>query len=279
MTVLNEEIGTRFREDGVVVLRGAVSPDWIETLRKGLDRNIAEPGPHRREYTKEGASGQFFGDYCNWDRIKEYRDFVFSSPTADIAGELMGSDKVNLFHEHVVVKEPNTGERTPWHHDQPYYCVDGNDSVSIWIPLDPVPLGRGVEFVRGSHKWDRWFTPTKFTGTDYERNEQEQSERIPDIEADRDNYDIVSFGLEVGDAVAFHFRTVHGAPGNVSADTRRRAISFRWTGDDARFAIRTGEMSPPFLDFEGCTHKPGDVLDSALWPVVRQIGQGAASTG
>lgn len=268
MSFLDRETVARFRKDGVVALRRVFSTEWIETLRRGLDRNIAEPGPHRREYTGEGAPGHFFGDYCNWARIPEYKDFAFKSPVADLAGELMGSKKVTLFHEHVVVKEPQTGERTPWHHDQPYYCVDGMDNVSIWVPLDPVPEGRGVEFIRGSHKWDRWFTPTKFTGTDYERDD-DGSETIPDIEAARGKYDIFSTGLEVGDCVAFHFRTVHGAPGNASADTRRRAISFRWTGDDARFAIRSGEMSPPFLDFEGCTHKPGDVLDSELWPVVR----------
>jgi ectoine hydroxylase-related dioxygenase (phytanoyl-CoA dioxygenase family) len=110
----------------------------------------------------------------------------------------MKSDKVNLFHEHAVVKEPGTKDRTPWHHDQPYYCVDGDDNVSLWIPLDPVPEERAVEFIRGSHKWGRWFTPTKFIGVDYERDD-EGFETMPDIEAERHKYDIVSFGLEPGD--------------------------------------------------------------------------------
>ena len=180
----------------------------------------------------------------------------------------MGSAKVNLFHEHVLVKEPGTQDRTPWHHDQPYYCVNGDDYVSLWIPLDPVPRERAVEFIRGSHKWGRWFTPTKFVGVDYERDD-EGFEVMPDIEAERDKYDIVSFGLKLGDCAAFHFRTVHGAPGNASSDTWRRAISFRWTGDDARFVVRKGEMSPPFVDFENCHHQPGDLLDSDLFPVIR----------
>ncbi len=262
-----------FQRDGVTVLRGAFTADWIETLRRGLEKNMADPGTHRREYTPEGKPGHFFGDYCNWRRIAEYEDFARNSPAADIAGALMGSNKVNLFHEHVVVKEPGTQERTPWHHDQPYYCVEGNDNVSLWIPLDPVPQARAVEFVRGSHKWERWFTPTKFIGVDYDR-EDAGFETIPDIEGARDDYDIVSFGLEPGDCAAFHFRTVHGAPGNASADTWRRAVSFRWTGDDARFVIRKGEMSPPFLSFPECTLKPGDPLDSVLFPVIRD-GSGA----
>lgn len=271
MPLLSPETVEQFQTDGVAVLRQVFSPAWIETLRRGLDRNIAKPGPHRREYSPDNASGHFFGDYCNWTRIPEYKDFAFNSPAADLAGELMGSKKVNLFHEHVVVKEPKTQERTPWHHDQPYYCVDGDDSVSLWVPLDPVAEDISVEFIRGSHAWNRWFIPTKFIGVDYDRDD-DGFETIPDIEATRDAYDIVRFALEPGDCVAFHFRTVHGAPGNVSSDTRRRAISFRWTGDDARFVIRKGEMSPPFLDFDQCTHTPGDVLDSDLFPVVRPRG-------
>ena len=265
---LTQDVIDDFQRDGLALIPEAFSVDWIETLRWGLEKNIAEPGPHRREYTADGKPGHFFGDYCNWSRITEYEDFARNSPAAHIAAALMGSAKVNLFHEHVLVKEPGTQDRTPWHHDQPYYCVNGDDNVSLWIPLDPVPRERAVEFIRGSHKWGRWFTPTKFVGVDYERDD-EGFEVMPDIEAERDKYDIVSFGLKLGDCAAFHFRTVHGAPGNASTDTQRRAISFRWTGDDARFVVRKGEMSPPFVDFENCHHQPGDMLDSDLFPVIR----------
>jgi ectoine hydroxylase-related dioxygenase (phytanoyl-CoA dioxygenase family) len=51
--------------------------------------------------------------------------------------------------------------------------------------------------------------------------------------------------MQPGDAVAFHFRTVHGAPGNVSS-VPRRVFSARWVGADARFARRNGPSSPPF---------------------------------
>ena len=44
---------------------------------------------------------------------------------------------------------------TPWHQDQPYYCVDGADTVSLWIPLDVVPRERTLEFVGGSHSWGK----------------------------------------------------------------------------------------------------------------------------
>ncbi len=45
--------------------------------------------------------------------------------------------------------------------------------------------------------------------------------------------------------VAFHFRTLHAAPGNELA-TRRRAVSLRWLGDDATFGVRPWTTSPPY---------------------------------
>ena len=256
-----------FQRDGVAVLRGVFSLEWIEKLRLGLSYNINTPGPYTRSYRGGGGGGHFFGDYCNWQRIPEYEDFIRNSPISDYARTLMGSKKVNFFHEHVVVKEPGTLDATPWHHDQPYYCVGGDDSVSLWVPLDPVPKKWGVEFIAGSHKWGRWFRPKKFVGQDYDQDD-DGFEEMPNIDAERHQHKILSFDLEPSDCIAFHFRTVHGAPGNGSATTRRRAIAWRWTGDDARFILRNGIMSPPFPDMENCILSVGDKLDSDLFPSI-----------
>src|SRR5215813_12871466 len=135
-----------FREDGAVLLPGAFG-GWVDILRAGIERNIASPSGDLRTYTGAAGAGRFFGDYCNWDRIPEYRRFVFESPAAAIAARLMDSRTVRLFHEHVLVKEPNSDVPTPWHHDQPYYNVDGLQTCSLWIPLDRVPRETVPEFV------------------------------------------------------------------------------------------------------------------------------------
>jgi ectoine hydroxylase-related dioxygenase (phytanoyl-CoA dioxygenase family) len=69
---------------------------------------------------------------------------------------------------------------------------------------------------------------------------------MPNIEADRGQYKTLSFDLESGDCVAFYFSTVHVAPGNGSGTTRRRVITWHWFGDDARYLLRNGLMSPSF---------------------------------
>ena len=59
-----------FQSQGAVALSG-VFKDWVEVLRAGIERNIANPSDGVRIY--EGKNGaRFFGDYCNWARIPEF---------------------------------------------------------------------------------------------------------------------------------------------------------------------------------------------------------------
>lgn len=264
---VGDEQRTAFARDGVVKLENVIAPQWLDALREGVAENLAVPGPYARFYTPEGAGGFFFGDYCNWQRIDGYRRFVFESNAASIAAQLMQSQKVNFFHEHVLVKEPSTAERTPWHHDQPYWVVDGAQVCSLWIPLDPVPRDIAVEFVGGSHRSGAWYAPKSFaTEEDHPGNE---GETVPDIDANRDAYNLLGWALEPGDCIAFHARTVHGAPGNQSKSARRRAVAMRFTGDDARFVRRDGYMSPPFEDVTLAT---GAQMDCPDFPVLWRDG-------
>ncbi|MDJ0894782.1 MAG: phytanoyl-CoA dioxygenase family protein [Alphaproteobacteria bacterium] len=262
---VDEATVAAFRADGAVCLRGVFSAAWVDLLRQGVDQNLSDPGPYGRHYTPAGATGHFFGDYCNWARIEAYRRFLLESPAAAICGRLMGARRVHLFHEHVLVKEPATTKPTPWHHDQPYWCVDGDQVMSLWVPLDPVPRSRGVEFVAGSHRWGRWFAPQSFLEG---KNHAAETafEPVPDIQAERESHRILGWDVAPGDAIAFHALTLHGAPGNDSADMRRRAFAARWFGDDARYAVRPDVISPPFPELQGRL-RPGDPMDPGLFPV------------
>lgn len=251
-----------YRRDGAVALRGVAAGRWLEVLRDALDANIAAPGPFGKVYTREGEGGFYFGDYCNWDRFDGYRTFAAESGIAEAVAALMGSNKVNLFHEHVLVKDPGTENPTPWHHDQPYWVVDGDHVCSTWVALDPVPADVGMEFVAGSHLDQTHFNPRYFI--DHKDFEDHSGPSVPDIDGNRDAYRILNWALEPGDCVVFHARTLHAAPGN-RGQHRRRAVAYRWTGDDARFARRAGRMSPPFEDV---TLQPGDLMDSETFPVV-----------
>ena len=249
--------------DGVVVLRNIVNIKWINILKRGLRKNFQNPSKYKCVYEQNNKKELFYDDYCNWNKIDEYKNFIFNSEISNIAKQLMQSKKVNLFHEHVLVKEIGSKKRTPWHQDQSYYCVNGRDNCSLWIPLDEVSKNSSPEFVIGSNKWNKQFLPTKFFGKAYEQKDDE-FQNVPNIEKNRNNYNIKSWKMNIGDAVAFNFSTVHGAPENKSKN-RRRAFSIRFTGDDATYIKRKGEMSPPFPKLK---LKDGQALDSKTFPVL-----------
>jgi ectoine hydroxylase-related dioxygenase (phytanoyl-CoA dioxygenase family) len=251
----------RFQADGAVLLRGLFG-DWITPLREGVGRVMKNPSRLERSYYPDDGSAAFFQDFCNWQRIEEFRAFVFESPAAAAAARLMRSSSARFFHDHVLVKQPGTSAVTPWHQDQPYYPVDGRQNVSFWIPLDSVARDTVMECVAGSHRWGKGYRPTRFDGTPLYPDDG--FERIPDIEAQRASLRILGWDVQPGDAIAFSFMTVHGAPANRARGTRR-AFSSRWLGDDARYAERTGTTSPPFPDL-GLRH--GDPLEAAQFPLV-----------
>ncbi len=254
-----------FRRDGVTVLRGVVDDEWLGLLAEGVEYNRTNPSRWSHWYTDEHEAVGFWTDYVTWPDVDQYRTVAFESGLAELAGSLMRSETVRFFHEHVLVKEPGAVEATPWHHDQPYYCIDGDQNVSFWIPLDPVPQASAMRFITGSHRWGRWFVPRRFLDHTPYAGGSDRFELVPDLDAELEHHRIVAFDTEPGDVIAFHYRTLHDAPGN-SLTSRRRAVSLRWLGDDATFATRPWQVSPPY-EPEGLV--PGAPLgDDARFPLV-----------
>ncbi|MEO8204084.1 MAG: phytanoyl-CoA dioxygenase family protein, partial [Betaproteobacteria bacterium] len=234
-----------YERDGAVCLRGIFPTAWLDFLAGAVDEAMARPGPHAEDYERgEVGVGRFFGDLEMALRLPSFRHFALQSPAAEIAGTLMGSKRINFFYDQLLVKEPGTAARTPWHQDQPYWAVSGRQVCSLWLPLDPVPEDVSVEYVRGSHRWPA-YNPAHFSdGSAYAGT---GLPALPDIEAERAKHSIAAFSLEPGDLLAFQAMIVHGAPGNAGRH-RRRAVSTRWTGDDARYCVRKGEVAIPTTD-------------------------------
>ena len=250
-----------FQRDGVIVLRD-VFTDWVEPLRQGVAQLMQDPGPFERTVQPADGSAPFFQDLCNWQRIAPFRDFVLQSRAAEVAAALMQSRSARFFHDHVLVKQPGGSTVTPWHQDQPYYCVEGQQSVSFWVALDPVARDVAMECIRGSHRWGKGFRPMRFDGT--RLYAKDDFEAMPDINAMRGQLDVATWSVAPGDAIAFSFRTVHGAPANHSP-VPRRIFSARWVGDDAVYAERAGRGSPPITDL---ALRDGEPFDDPRFPVV-----------
>ena len=255
-----------YEVDGVVCLRQVLDAAWTERLRDLAEEMLSAPIRHpeqSQELTKEGDGGRFYNEMFIWPRHQGFREVLFQTPPAAIAGGLMATKKVNVLFDQLLIKEPGTPEPTPWHHDLPFWPFQGTRVCTLWLALDEVTIESGsVEYIKGSHRWGKEFQPTSFVGDG--RYQQEKFEPLPDLEVMRDKLDIVHFDLEPGDCTVHHGLTLHGAPGNAHDERRRRAYVTRWGGDGVTYDPRDGAQ--PMLHDPGIN--TGDELDCELWPVV-----------
>ena len=270
--VTDEQVRT-FATDGVVCLRGAFGPEWIEPLRRGIQKNIAEPSDRARFWDRDVEGRTCFYDNQSWLHIDEYRDFAVDSPAAELAGRLLGATAVNFFYDAVFVRSPGNRFRTPFHQDEPYWSVEGFDTCSIWMPLVPVARESSLELVRGSHLWPERFRQENFgalTGDDRDTVAYAEGGRagpLPDIEVDRDAYEILSWAMDPGDVVVFNARMVHGGSGNLASDRDLQVFNTQWLGDDVRVAFRPEGMDPDHsgvMRAAGLDH--GDRIGGDLYP-------------
>ena len=257
---LSEEHIKSFQDDGVVLIKGLFA-DYVELIQTGIDYNIQNPGRYAAENIKDGEGGRFFDDYCNWNRISQFQEVIKNSKVAEVAAGLMKSKTVQVFHDHVLVKEPGTSKPTPWHQDSPYYFVEGSQTVSFWSPVDAV-TDATLRCVAGSHKWSKPVLPTRWLNEDKFYKDTVKYMPVPDPDAE--GMKVLEWDMDPGDAVAFHYRILHGARGN-ETKKRRRAFSLRLVGDDARYVERPGPTSP---HFPGHNMKPGDRLREDWFPII-----------
>lgn len=253
-----------FWRDGAVCVRGAFTADEVRLAAQAIDANLADLSPLAKRASADD-DGAFVEDFCSWQRLADMERFVRESPAAAIAGELMGSDVVRLYHDHVLVKEPGTRQPTPWHQDLPYYNVEGRLNVSMWMPVDPVPRDATLEFVAGSHAGP-WYMPRSFLDGQAKWFPEGTLAELPDVAADPERHRVIGWALEPGDAVFFHMLTLHAA-GGFAGPGRRRVLSLRFLGDDMVHAPRPWATSPPF---PGLVDElaAGAPLEHPLFPVL-----------
>jgi ectoine hydroxylase-related dioxygenase (phytanoyl-CoA dioxygenase family) len=257
---VTDEMKRQFREDGVVHLPRLLEPTWLELIATGMRRNLNAPGPYRKRHY-EGTEREFYDDYCNYAAVPEYRMLLRDSQLADVMAEIMATESLWLFYEQIFIKKGGLSRRTPWHQDLTYWCTGGRQLCGAWITVDPVAAGQSLEFVRGSH------LGPLYAGTNFDANDETtpfyaDMPRIPDIEADRGSFDIVSFDIQPGDVVMFHPATLHGGG---ASEGRRRTLSVRFFGDDVVYEQRPGKSEPPYPGLEAtCT--PGEPLRGTWFP-------------
>lgn len=246
-----------YQREGAVCLRQVFDPEWIEMLRP-IGKRISV------DSEDFGLLPAMPGRYMS-RTVAEFRSFIFDSPMAEVAGQVIGSEKVRFFFDEIFAKPPRSESKTIWHVDRMGWPVTGMMVPSLWVPLGPVKAENSLEFIVGSHTQDvpYWlFSPNA-------RQMIKPDERVPHpdeakLRANPDN-EFKSYDLEAGDMLVVHPWTLHYSSGN-TADDWRIAISTRIFGDDIRWQPRPDCVNLAGVSFDEMIE--GEAPAGPLFPVL-----------
>lgn len=234
MDVLSKDVSelqNDYIKNGVVVVRNALSPEWLEQLRSAVEQELLR-GERYFAYRNMRLNPGIFQDFC------------LKSGIGRVVADLAQSSRTSLVFDQMFVKEPGTKTQTGWHTDQPYWPISG-PIMTTWIALDQVDADNGaLEFIPGSHSWGQKYRPftTDQQGAfvEYLEPDDPQYSDMPDFEAERDQHEIVSWDLEPGDLLAFDGFIVHSAKGNRTSTRRRRGYAIRFATEGATYDPNQG---------------------------------------
>jgi len=253
--LLSPDVVRRYQEVGYAFLPQVIEPKWLRLIEKGFERNMAHPSPWSGSFQSKG--GAFFTDHSNFSVNPEFQEVIYDSPIVDYLTELMGADRSWLYYDQIFYKD-GEAVRTGWHQDMSYYLMqDGMQVTGLWLTLDPLPKAFTLEVVSRSHK-----------GPLYNAINQKKPREIlfdvggppvPNIEADREAFDIVAFDHKPGDILVFHPQMLHGGAPMVSGMGRRRTMTLNVFGPEMRYQPRPDGHGPTFPGLDKVL-KPGDPL-------------------
>lgn len=260
-----------YQQNGAVCLRNAFDEDWIDLLRRGIERNVANPTEEfSATIASSGGEPTFIMDYNAWKTIPEYEEFVHRSPIGEIAGLLMGWSEVNFLEDNLFCSRNGQSVPTKWHQDSSYYEIAGSSICSIWLPIDDVAEEDCIAMVAGSHLWGRTFLPTSFSGKrekvcDEAEHIPAHFERMVDIDKDLDQYNILRWKMKPGDCIVIDGDVIHGKLKSESGNSLRR-ITFRFVGQDAYW--HKNDLPWQSLEMGHGGLRPGDRLNCEQFPLV-----------
>jgi len=233
-----------YARDGVVLLPRALDETALAQALTAWEWSLAHPGPGASRIPSPSEEATFYQDLFNPSCLDGYQAMLRASPLPAMIADIWGAPDLWFMYEQVFLKEGGEARRTPWHQDSSYLTIAGNHLAVAWITFDPCTAAESLEFVRRSHRGVLYNGSSFKLGDDTAPlHPNAAMPRLPDIEANRGAYDIVSFAVEPGDVVLFHPSMLHGgAP--TRPGQRRRTLTLRFFGDDAVYDERPGPAGP-----------------------------------
>ncbi len=267
---LSAEAIAHFRAEGYVKLPGVLSPRAVATLRHAMARVLEslfdtplDGGDGRGAGAPPAIGRRFLSAELVWLEDPIIRQFVLSPRIAEISAALLGVERVRLYHDNLLAKQPGAG-RTPWHYDDHHFPLATHHVVTAWIAAQAIPRAMGpLAFARGIDTW-RLVADVAFSKTDtsYDRRVAERFARA------RVAVDDSPFA--VGD-VSFHHNVSFHTAGANATTISRCALANTFFADGARVVDAPTMVSGDWRKFLPGV-EPGGVAASPLNPVCWPAG-------
>ncbi len=249
----------QYQQNGHILLRNVASTEEIAFYRTVIKDAALQYNTEKRALEERDTYGKAFLQITNlWERDASVKRFVLAQRFAHVAAALMGVERVRIYHDQALFKEPGGGP-TPWHQDAYYWPLDTDNMITMWIPLVDVSLEMGpMIFASGSQKQG-------FLG---HFAISDESQAIFQRLVEEHHFSLsVPQPLKAGDATFHAGWTIHSALGNTS-ETMREVMTVIYFADGAHVVEpdnpdRANDMQSWLTGL-----KPGDLAASPKNPLV-----------
>jgi ectoine hydroxylase-related dioxygenase (phytanoyl-CoA dioxygenase family) len=255
---LSSDAIEQYRADGFIRLSGVLDPQELVQYGSEITRLTLALNTQDKPLEERGTYDRAFLQVMNlWRESAVVRRFVFGQRLASIAAQLMGTQGVRLYHDQSLYKEPSGGF-TPAHADQYYWPLASDRTITVWIPLQPVPPPMGpLAFYKGSQNAE--------FGRDLPISDESEAMITAAMEAQGFPIDEAPYAL--GD-VSFHAGwTFHRAGANLTSQPRS-VMTMIYMDAAMRLAEPLNHMQAADR-VEWCPGaEVGEVIDTPLNPVI-----------
>lgn len=212
---------TDYERDGVVRVRGLLTPSQVEQTRSTLARYIREivPGlpPGDVTFESDGVSVRNLWRMEQYDAY--FRDLAHQRPLLQLVGDLVQGTPI-LAAVETFNKPALTGSGVPAHQDNAYFCQAPPDMLTVWIAIDAATVENGaIYYARGSHTSLLPHTKSGVRGNSMGVADPPDPATIEEF----------CGTLEPGDALIHHCQTIHRSDPNTT-DTPRCGLLLVYRG-------------------------------------------------
>lgn len=204
--MLNEDQKKFYDDQGYVLVPGLFSAEEAAAFRAEMHRIADNEGNSDATWDSVRGSGTTI-THCHDVHFRSamVTRLLTDPRLTEIAQDIIGPN-VQLHHNKMFIKPPEKGSPFPMHQDYPYFPHRDHSMIAVILHFDDAPEEKGcLRVYPGTHK----LGPLPAEGADHHAS----TETYP-IEG------ATPLPAKAGDALFFHYLTVHGSGLNISDEPR-----------------------------------------------------------